>query len=457
MKTGIIITARVKSNRLKNKVLQEIRGKKTIEILIDNLIGRHHMVDNKHDIILAIPDDVECNILEKIGIEKGINVYRGQDDSPLHRIYECAKEYGLDNVVRITADDILIDPMLLKNQIRFHENGGQDYTYMRRCPEGIAGEIIKTSAIEKVVEKVGDTPVEFISYYLKTKDFKSKEYYPPPDYQYSFRLTMDYPKDLLLLQIIFLSIAEPIGTLDIINFIKKHKYLLRVNALPKVTVYTCNYNQSRYIVECLNSVLNQGYKDFELIVLDDCSTDNSANVLTEWYSGLSSNIQNKVKVLRNIENIGLPASCNKVLGIAKGDYIIRVDSDDVLNSNAIETMLNDIQLNSKLGGIISGYDKIDANGNYIETILDNHWHPAGCLLDKRAVNEVKYKEGLEHFEGAEFFDRFRELYDIGFIDESLWKYRQHDEQKSSEKNRAKRESVKKENGIKSMAGSTTSI
>jgi glycosyltransferase involved in cell wall biosynthesis len=227
--------------------------------------------------------------------------------------------------------------------------------------------------------------------------------------------------------------------------------------MPKITVYTCNYNQSRYIVECLNSVLDQTFQDFELIVLDDNSTDNSVNVLTEWYTGLSTNLQNKVKVLRNIENIGLPASCNKVLGIAKGDYIIRVDSDDVLKPNALETMLTDIQADSSLGGILSGYDKMDANGNYLETILDNHWHPAGCLLDKRAVNEVKYKEGLKHFEGAEFFSRFRELYDIGFIQESLWKYRQHEEQKSADKNKAERKSVKKDEGIKSMAGSTTSL
>jgi spore coat polysaccharide biosynthesis protein SpsF len=199
MKTGIIITARVKSSRIEKKVLQEIKGKKTIEILIDNVIGRHHLVDNQNEIVLAIPESSDCDILESIGNTKGVAVYRGQDDSPLHRIYECAKEYGFDNVVRITADDILIDPLLLKNQIRFHENGGQDYTYMRRCPEGVAGEVIKTSALERVVDKVGDNPIEFISYYLKTKVFRFKEHYPPLEYQYSNRLIMDYNEHVLLL------------------------------------------------------------------------------------------------------------------------------------------------------------------------------------------------------------------------------------------------------------------
>ena len=152
MSTGIIITARVESNRLYRKVLQEINGKPTIEILLD------HLINDKYPVVLAIPENSDDDKLEEIGEAKGIEVYRGQDESPLHRLYECAKQNEFDNVVRITADDILIDLTLLFLQIDFHIKGGRDYTYLKRCPEGTAGEVFSLYALEKMIQKIGRTP-----------------------------------------------------------------------------------------------------------------------------------------------------------------------------------------------------------------------------------------------------------------------------------------------------------
>ena len=105
---GLIITARVKSSRIKEKVLQKIGTKTTIEILLDHVIPN----DNYYSVVLAIPENEDDDILQEIAEKKGIDFYRGQDNSPLHRIYECAKMYGFDHIVRVTADDILIDQQL---------------------------------------------------------------------------------------------------------------------------------------------------------------------------------------------------------------------------------------------------------------------------------------------------------------------------------------------------------
>ncbi len=432
-KTGIIICARVKSLRLHEKTLQIIKGKKSFEILLDNLMDRHHFLD-EFPIIVALPENEDDNPLEEIAVSKGIEVYRGQDDSPLHRTYECAKKYGFNQIVRITNDDILIDALLLKNHIKFHIQGGYDYTYMARCPEGIAGEVVKFSAIEKAVEKVGNKPIEFISYYVKTKEFKVKEYYPPPEYQFSFRLTMDYFEDLLLLRIIYLSLTEPFGTLDIINFLKSHKYLLQINRMPKITIYICNYNYSKYVLDCIKSIFEQDYDDYELIILDDCSTDDSMNKIVEFVEH-----DVKIKILRNKENMGLPASCNKVLEMARGKYIMRVDADDLLKQGILKKMVEEMETSRDVSGIISGYDTIDENGKMIEVVKENNWHPGCCLLDRRAVNEIKFKNGIKYFEGAEFWERFKNLYNVEFIPESFWCYRRHSQQKSDESNREERQ------------------
>jgi len=426
---GLIITARVGSKRLPQKVLRKINGRRTIDILIDHCLPS----DDAYAVVLAIPDLQEDDILEEIGNERGLIVYRGENKSPLHRIHEAAILYEFDTVIRITSDDILIDQSLLRNQLKFHINGGHDYTYIGRCPEGIAGEVINVDALRRVVEKVGNKNIEFPGYHFKTRDFYWKEFYPPSpgkEYQFSFRLTMDYEEDLILLKVIHSCLREPFGTLDIINFLKQNRYLLNINKLPEVTVYTCNYNTGDYIVDCMKSVVNQTFQDFEYIVVDDCSTDDSMNKIAEYYSTLNREQQTKVKVLRNEENKGLPSNCNMVLDIARGKYIFRLDSDDVLASGGIERMLETAKLENS-HGVLSGYYNTKPGLSVTSETLDNEWHPAGCLLSTWCVNELKYKDDLDYLEGREFFDRFNKQYNISFIPEPLWYYRQRPGQKTA--------------------------
>lgn len=427
--TGIIVTARVQSSRLPEKVLQKINGRITFEILLDKLIEGN----SEYPVVVAIPKNKDDDILEEIAISKGVLVYRGDDESPMHRLFNAAYNNDFEHVVRVTADDILIDQYLLRKQIEFHVRGRNDYTYMKRCPEGIAAEVIKVDALERALLEVGDEPIEFTSYHMKTRDFNVKEFYPPFEYQYTYRLTMDYEEDLLLLRVIFSLLQEPFSTLDIINLIKGNKHLLQINHMPLVTIYTCNYNTAEYIDECMDSVFHQTFEDFEYLVIDDNSDDNSMDIIGEYVSGLGMKDQGKIKVYRNSENLGLTTSSNIAIEKAKGRYIIRIDSDDILEPNAIEKMLEIIQLGHVQGVIPAFYEFDDTTGDRSE-INENREHAGCAMISRWCANEIKYKEDIRYMEGKDFFNRFSERYSVIFHPEPLWYYRRRNGQKSQEEN-----------------------
>lgn len=90
---------------------------------------------------------------------------------------------------------------------------------------------------------------------------------------------------------------------------------------PRVSVIMSVYNGAHYLEECIQSVLDQSFKDFEFIIINDGSTDNTLNIITRFDDS-------RIKVLSNQINIGLTKSLNRGLRRAKGEYIARIDADD---------------------------------------------------------------------------------------------------------------------------------
>ena len=93
---------------------------------------------------------------------------------------------------------------------------------------------------------------------------------------------------------------------------------------PKLSVITPVYNREKYLPECIDSILNQTFKDFEFILIDDHSTDGSLKIIKEYESK-----DNRVKFLSNKLNLGATKSFNNGLNISVGKYIARMDSDDI--------------------------------------------------------------------------------------------------------------------------------
>lgn len=105
-----------------------------------------------------------------------------------------------------------------------------------------------------------------------------------------------------------------------------------------VSVLVPCYNHEKYIEECLKSLIDQDYRDIELIIYDDCSSDNSFSIIQKWEKQLNNRF-NKVVIHRNCHNLGVVKNLNAMIEIAQGEYIKPIASDDMLLSNAISTFM----------------------------------------------------------------------------------------------------------------------
>ena len=110
----------------------------------------------------------------------------------------------------------------------------------------------------------------------------------------------------------------------------------------KISIVTASYNYENYIKESIQSVLNQTYEDWELIIVDDCSTDNSVNVIKSFQD-------DRIKLFINKQNLGLAKTLELGIKRATGDWIIFLESDDLITpdyiAKKIQVILNNKNIN----------------------------------------------------------------------------------------------------------------
>lgn len=127
-----------------------------------------------------------------------------------------------------------------------------------------------------------------------------------------------------------------------------------------VSVIIPCYNTAHFLNQAIESALNQTYKNVEVIVVDDGSDDNTKEVCATF--------QNKVKYVR-VERVGLSAARNIGVQFCKGDFVIFLDADDYLYENAVELNLYFFSENKNIVFVSGGYNKIDIDGNYLDTVV----------------------------------------------------------------------------------------
>jgi glycosyltransferase involved in cell wall biosynthesis len=123
--------------------------------------------------------------------------------------------------------------------------------------------------------------------------------------------------------------------------------------LPRLSVITAVYNGEKYLAETVESVLNQTFSDFEYIIIDDCSTDNSVDLIQSFKDS-------RIKLLRNAKNERLVVTRNTALEIAKGEYVALTDQDDVSVRTRFSRQVSELDKNEKLGLVGSWFDLINA-------------------------------------------------------------------------------------------------
>ena len=133
---------------------------------------------------------------------------------------------------------------------------------------------------------------------------------------------------------------------------------------PLVSICIPTYNQAKFIMDALNSVLKQQYKNIEIIVVDDCSVDGTFEIVSKF-----SDTATNISVYRNKNNIGMVKNWNRCLELAKGKYVKFVFGDDLLCSNdAVSTMVQLMEASKSISLVSSARKIIDENSSNVTTV-----------------------------------------------------------------------------------------
>jgi spore coat polysaccharide biosynthesis protein SpsF len=183
LKTVAIIQARLGSTRLPYKMMLSLHGKPIIEWVVRR-VQKAQLLD---DIIVAIPISEDNDILAKYVTKLGIKVYRGSESNVLNRFYEATKDEDATHIVRICADNPLIDSNEIDNLIKFYKENRCDYAYNHipkgnLYPDGLGAEIISFDLLKHMSDIVASQhhKEHCLSYIWDNKDqFIIKTFDPP--------------------------------------------------------------------------------------------------------------------------------------------------------------------------------------------------------------------------------------------------------------------------------------
>lgn len=209
------------------------------------------------------------------------------------------------------------------------------------------------------------------------------------------------------------------------------------DATPLISVVMSVYNEENYLQEAIDSILKQTVQDFELIVVDDCSTDRTRDILREYQDP-------RIHVVWNEENRGLTANLNLAVSLAKGQYIARMDGDDLSHPNRFERQLRYLKDHPELKLISCRTEtfgqehlRSDIQGDpeylrcrmLVRPVLA---HP-GFLVRGEVFRELgfRYDESFRQAQDYDLAARISRRYAIGICPEILLEYRAHSGQVSS--------------------------
>lgn len=217
--------------------------------------------------------------------------------------------------------------------------------------------------------------------------------------------------------------------------------------MPKVSVVMPAYNAEKYIGEAIESILNQTFTDFEFIIINDGSTDGTKDIILEYDDP-------RIVLLENEKNSGIVVSLNKGIQFARGQYIARMDSDDISLRNRIERQVSFLDNHAHIGVVGSALQVfgkgIDTQNRFFSDskeklkaeMLFNSClaHPTvmfrrSLIQNINACYDIQYV-GIEDFA---LWWKLAQVTDIGCINEVLLRYRSHEKQITKEKSDARME------------------
>lgn len=229
MKTAAFITVRMKSTRLPKKALLKIKGRTTIEHLIDR-VKTAKLPDMVVLCTSTRPDD---KVLADVAEKNGINAFRGSPEDKLDRYLQAAKKYGIEFIVNVDGDDILCDPKLIDRTIEHFKKTRADCIVWKGLPVGAAPTGIKVEALEKVCQMKDEKDTEvWGGYFLGTGLFKVEYLEPEGPKHPEFRMTLDYAEDYEFFTAVFekLYVSGKIIPLEaVLSLLEKNPRIVDIN------------------------------------------------------------------------------------------------------------------------------------------------------------------------------------------------------------------------------------
>jgi glycosyltransferase involved in cell wall biosynthesis len=198
---------------------------------------------------------------------------------------------------------------------------------------------------------------------------------------------------------------------------------------PVVSVITTVYNAQEYLNMAIDSILNQTYKNFEFLIIDDGSTDNSGHII-EAYS------DPRIKYISQ-KNKGLSAALNRGIAIAKGKYIARMDHDDISYPTRLEEQVEFLQKNRKVAMVGTSFDLIDTNSGIIGTsyhldrnqdiqiefLVRNPFGHGTVVIRRQTIEDIGGYDINQPVEDYELWWRVAQKYEVANLPRQLYGYR----------------------------------
>lgn len=221
--------------------------------------------------------------------------------------------------------------------------------------------------------------------------------------------------------------------------------------LPKVSVVMSVFNSELYLKSAIESILNQSYSNLEFIIINDCSTDNSETIIKSFND-------NRIKYIKEFENIGLETALNKNFMLAEGEFIARMDADDIASPDRLKHQVEFLMANGEIDLVGTWYEKITntvslgikpQQSDYKKLKFrlffgNNIAHPTIMFRRKLIDNgDYYYKKEYTIVADYELWTRLAIKYNLDNIKLNLLKYRVHPNQITNTKLSLQRKNFKK--------------
>ena len=220
---------------------------------------------------------------------------------------------------------------------------------------------------------------------------------------------------------------------------------------PLISVCVASYNNAKYIAATLDSICNQGFRPLEIVIVDDCSKDNSVEVINAWIRKHSLCLLEtgcEIKFIAKPENRGVCHTFNQALHNSSGDYISIIGSDDTMLPHKLERLVEFLQAQSdSVGMVFSDSFLINEHGNrlfgrfiqrclpYISSVpsgdifnvlaIDNFIPAMATLIKKCVFNDIGLFDEKLNYEDHDYWLRVSRKYQILFFDDVTTEYRIH--------------------------------